>query len=132
MVDIKDVIDPKNTLEAYAAQYKEEARLAKGSFGTVYRVSSESGTKYVAKKISLSMLNGKEKQQVYQEARVAQMLRDRNVVGHRDTFIGNDKVVIVMEYCEGKSTIEIDTLQRATLPLKLSWRPTWTSTFKRT
>lgn len=100
MVDAKDVIDPKNTLEAYAAQYKEEARLAKGSFGTVYRVSSESGTKYVAKKISLTMLNGKEKQQVYQEARVSQLLRDRNVVGHRDTFIGNDKVVIVMEYCE--------------------------------
>ena len=61
MVQPKDKQFPADkTLENYATQYKEEARIAKGSYGTVHKVVSQTGEIYVAKKIQLTTLNEKE------------------------------------------------------------------------
>ena len=66
------------------------------------RVISRSGVRCVAKKISLEGLNEKEKQQMYQEVLVSKMVQDPNIVGTFDAFFGKDKIVIIMEHCNGK------------------------------
>lgn len=38
-----ELFDQNKTMEDYEERYKEEQKLAKGSFGTVYRVTSETG-----------------------------------------------------------------------------------------
>ena len=60
------------------------------------------GTKYVAKKVILEGLGSKEQEGCMMEAGLLKNLTHPNIVDYKESFLGNNSLVIVMEYCEGK------------------------------
>lgn len=73
--------------------------------------------KYVAKKVVLEGLGAKEQSGCMMEAGLLKNLDHPNIVSYKESFLGNNSLIIVMEYCEGKS--------KSNLSLKFvsSWRP---------
>ena len=76
--------------------------LGKGAYGIVYKVQKK-GTSdiYVIKQISLEGLTEKEKEEVKQEAFILSSIKSDFVVKYYDSFLDNDNINIVMEYCDG-------------------------------
>lgn len=87
---------------SYLVKYYEKEPIGRGNFGTVYLVTHKlTGENYIAKKIGLTGLNDKEILYSYQEAKVLHSLYHPNIVRYIESFMENNELIIVMEYCEG-------------------------------
>ena len=62
----------------------------------------EEQKKYVAKKVILDGLGAKEQSGCMMEAGLLKNLDHPNIVAYKESFLGNNSLVIIMEYCEGK------------------------------
>ena len=60
--------------------------------------------KYVAKKVVLDGLAEKEQSSCMMEAGLLKNLNHPNIVAYKESFLGNNSLIIIMEYCDGKST----------------------------
>ena len=58
--------------------------------------------KYVAKKVLLEGLPAKEQSSCMLEAGLLKNLVHPNIVEYKESFLGNNSLVIIMEWCEGK------------------------------
>lgn len=62
----------------------------------------QENAKYVAKKVLLDGLPPKEQNNCRMEAGLLKNLVHPNIVNYKESFLGDDALVIIMEYCEGK------------------------------
>ena len=62
----------------------------------------EEDKKYVAKKVLLQGLGEREQAGCMMEAGLLKNLQHPNIVGYKESFLGNNSLIIIMEYCEGK------------------------------
>jgi len=83
-------------------EYKIQKRLGIGSYGTVYQVSHKETNKiYVIKQIPLFNLTQEEISNVKLEAKILKTINSKYVVKYYDSFLENNHLNIVMEYCNG-------------------------------
>lgn len=76
--------------------------LGKGAFGEVLLVLDPKDNQLFAlKKVPLIGLNLKERLDAAEEASKLMMLQNSNVIGFHETFIENDNLNIIMQFCEG-------------------------------
>ena len=81
--------------------YIIEKTLGKGSYGIVYKVQKKNTNEiYVIKQIPLKGLTTKEITEVRQEAKILSSINSDFVVKYYDSFEENNKINIVMEYCD--------------------------------
>ena len=81
--------------------YKIEKKLGEGQYGIVYKVKKENDNNYyVLKQISLVGLSGAEKNEVKIEAELLSKINSKYVVKYYESFTYNNKLNIIMEYCE--------------------------------
>ena len=74
--------------------------------GSAYIVNHiQEGKKYVAKKVLLEGLGEREQAGCMMEAGLLKNLNHPNIVGYKESFLGNNNLTIIMEYCEGKSQL---------------------------
>jgi len=91
-----------------ANDYEVLGRLGKGSYGVVYKVRHKgmisvilvSNDVLVMKQINIDQMEPLQKQEVLNEAKILQSLDSPYIVGYHDSFIEDEKLCIVMEYCE--------------------------------
>lgn len=60
----------------------------------------EENVKYVAKKVVLEGLGSKEQASCMMEAGLLKNLSHPNIVAYKESFLGNNSLIIIMEYCE--------------------------------
>ena len=83
-------------------EYKIQKRLGIGSYGTVYQVTHKDTNKiYVIKQIPLFNLTQEEISNVKLEAKILKTINSKYVVKYYDSFLENNHLNIVMEYCNG-------------------------------
>ena len=88
--------------------YIIKSRLGIGSYGTVYKVCKKNTNKiYVIKQISLLGLTDKEIMDYKSEAKLLSLIKSNYVVKYYDSFIENNNLNILMEYCAGRWFISI-------------------------
>jgi NIMA (never in mitosis gene a)-related kinase 1/4/5 len=78
-------------------------QLGSGSFSTVYRVKRlTDGVEYAMKKVKLSALNRKEKENALNEVRILASVTHKNVIAYKETFWDeeNGTLCIVMEMAD--------------------------------
>lgn len=76
------------------------SRLGSGSFGTVYKVRRiEDNNTYVIKCVRIVDLSYKEQSEAINEVRILSQMNSTYVVQYYDSFISEDSLHIVMEYC---------------------------------
>ena len=82
-------------------EYIIKQTLGKGSYGIVYKVQKKNTNEiYVIKEIPLKGLSEKEISEVRQEAKILSSINSDFVVKYYDSFEENNKINIVMEYCD--------------------------------
>ena len=62
----------------------------------------EENKKYVAKKVILEGLGSKEQASCMMEAGLLKNLDHPNIVAYKESFLGQNSLIIIMEYCDGK------------------------------
>ena len=85
--------------------YEILEHLSTGSYGKVSKVRRKSdGKTLVSKELYYGTMTGKEKQQLVSEVNILRELRHPNIVRYYDRLIDkqNQKIWIVMEYCEAR------------------------------
>lgn len=83
-------------------QYRKIKYLGKGSYGAALLVELKAtGQKYVMKEIVIGHLSSDAQKTAKLEAEVLRQMSHSNIVQHRESFIKNDKLFIVMEYADG-------------------------------
>ena len=94
----------QSTIQDYNNKYAEEACLGRGAFGQAMLASlrSDPSKKVVAKKVILEGLGEREKQNCISEANLLKHLQHPNIVSFIESYISEDQLIIVLEYCEGK------------------------------
>lgn len=80
--------------------YKEIRPVGSGSFGKVLLVEDKESKKYVVKVIDISKMKPKEKKEALQESKLLSQLKHPYIVSHRDSWVENGILVIVMDYAE--------------------------------
>ena len=81
--------------------YQIIEKIGKGTFGTVYKVKRfNEPLIYVIKQISLIGLTDIQINQVYSEAKILSQIRSKYVVKYYESFLEDDNLNIVMEYCD--------------------------------
>ena len=81
--------------------YIIEKELGKGTYGVVYKAKKKEDNKeYVIKQISLQGLNKSQKDEVKMESEVLKSIESKYVVKYYESFEEENKLNIVMEYCE--------------------------------
>ena len=100
--------------------YIIEKELGKGTYGIVYKARSKNDKNiYVIKQISLTGLTKDQKNEVKQESEILKKIKSKYVVKYYDSFEEEDKLNIVMEYCEcGDLSEFIDSQEKTKVLLK--------------
>jgi serine/threonine protein kinase len=82
--------------------YLLKEKLGTGSYGVVYKVIKK-GVKqyYVLKQISLFNMNKAQIEEVKNEAKILYSLNSSFIVKYEDSFVDNNNLIIIMEYCDG-------------------------------
>lgn len=89
----------------YEATYSETQVIGRGNFGAAMLVEhKKEGRQYIAKKVNLSGLSGKEQEGCMMEVNLLKNLDHANIVAYKESFLTSNQLIIVMEYCEGKFT----------------------------
>ena len=95
--------------------YIIEKELGKGTYGIVYKAKKKSDNKeYVIKQISLQGLNKSQKDEVKMESEVLKSIESKYVVKYYESFEEENKLNIVMEYCECGDLYEYIEKQKKT------------------
>ena len=106
--------------------YIIKSRLGIGSYGTVYKVSKKNNSKiYVIKQISLLGLTEKQINEYKSEAKLLSLIKSNYVVKYHDSFIENNNLNILMEYCDGGDLyqyIEKNKKKKIKLKEKTIWQ----------
>ena len=113
--------------QSYFGQYQELQCIGRGSYGKLQKdnfcfnkacvklgsawlvLHKVENVKYVAKKVLLDGLPPKEQNNCKMEAGLLKNLVHPNIVNYKESFLGDDSLVIIMEYCEGKHSSDITT-----------------------
>ena len=77
--------------------------LGKGAFGAVCFVKrKQDGKTYAMKKVKISQLNTKERENALNEVRILASLNHDNIVGYKEAFFDEDSktLCIVMDFCD--------------------------------
>ena len=99
---IRGYIFPLISLMSNLEQYRKIKYLGKGSYGAALLVELKAtGQKYVMKEIVIGHLSSDAQKTAKLEAEVLRQMSHSNIVQHRESFIKNDKLFIVMEYADG-------------------------------
>ena len=100
--------------------YVIKSRLGIGSYGTVYKVCKKNANKiYVIKQISLLGLTEKEITEYKSEAKLLSLIKSNYVVKYYDSFIENNNLNILMEYCAGGDLFQyIEKFRKKKIKLK--------------
>ena len=103
-----------------------KSRLGIGSYGTVYKVSKKNTSKiYVIKQISLLDVSEKQINEYKSEAKLLSLIKSNYVVKYYDSFIENNNLNILMEYCAGGDLyqyIEKNKKKKIKLKEKTIWQ----------
>lgn len=84
------------------SEYQIISELGKGSFGIVYKVKRKSdGVVFVLKQINISQLPASMQHEALNEVKILSALENRYIVKYYDSFIENNILSIIMEFCEG-------------------------------
>ena len=106
--------------------YIIKSRLGIGSYGTVYKASKKNNSKiYVIKQISLLGLTEKQINEYKSEAKLLSLIKSNYVVKYHDSFIENNNLNILMEYCDGGDLyqyIEKNKKKKIKLKEKTIWQ----------
>lgn len=103
--------------------YQIIEKIGKGTFGIVYKVKRINDPQiYVIKQISLIGLNEQQKKQVHSEARILSLIRSNYVVKYYESFLLNDELNIIMEYCDNGDLCQYLSRQRNPLKEDLIWQ----------
>ena len=84
--------------------------IGKGNFGKITKILRKSDKKILVwKELNYSELSDKEKQQIVSEVNILRELKHPNIVKYYDRIIDkkNQKIYIIMEYCEGGDLNEL-------------------------
>lgn len=77
-------------------------KIAKGSFGVVFKATRKSdGEVYAVKKMCVSLMSKEEQTEALNEVRILASVMHHNVLRFCEAFIEDDYLYIVTEYCEG-------------------------------
>lgn len=80
--------------------FETVSRLGAGSFGTVFKVRRYADEEfYVIKNVRIAELGFKEQTEAINEVQILAQLKSAYVVRYYDSFIENDSLHIVMEFC---------------------------------
>ncbi|KRX10389.1 Protein kinase-like domain [Pseudocohnilembus persalinus] len=91
----------KITQQQYDQLYREVELIGRGNFGSAWLVQDNRTKKvYVSKKVLLNTLKEKEKQSSLQEAQILKKLKHPNIVQYIDSFLIDETLITIMEYCE--------------------------------
>eukprot|EP00466_Bigelowiella_natans_P019950 jgi/Bigna1/35206/e_gw1.8.48.1 len=86
----------------FQSQYELVRRIGQGSFGIVNLCRAKDGCQVVVKVINLSSLKKEERESAEKEAEVLSTLDYHHyVVRYIESFLHNNNLYIVMEYCDG-------------------------------
>src|SRR5690606_20481627 len=84
------------------ALYSEIRMIGRGNYGTAHLVNDvETGAKLVVKKIPLVNMNEKERSDAWSESNLLRRISHPNIVQYVDTFLEDDVLHIVTQYCDG-------------------------------
>ena len=64
---------------------------------------NEGGKEYIAKKILLGSLEKGQQEGAMMEVNLLKNLKHPNIVSYKTSYISQGILIIIMEYCEGKS-----------------------------
>ena len=106
--------------------YQIIEKIGKGTFGIVYKVKKYNDPLiYVIKQISLNGLADYQINQVYAEAKILSLIKSKYVVKYYESFLEDDNLNIVMEYCDnGDLCNYLNEQKKKSIPLKedLIWK----------
>ena len=103
--------------------YEIIGKIGKGTFGIVYKVKRINDPLiYVIKQISLIGLNDEQKNQVHSEARILSLIKSNYVVKYYESFLQNEDLNIVMEYCDNGDLCHYLSKQKQPLKEDLIWQ----------
>ena len=103
--------------------YEIIGKIGKGTFGIVYKVKRINDPLiYVIKQISLIGLNEEQKNQVHSEARILSLIQSNYVVKYYESFLQNEELNIVMEYCDNGDLCHYLSEQKQPLKEDLIWQ----------
>ena len=93
-------ISNHNTADSVIGNYEIQGKIGEGSFGIINKCRSlkDNGT-YVMKSIKIGF-DGGGKNKSLAEARLMQKIRHRNIVRYHDSFMQDNCLYLIMEYCE--------------------------------
>ena len=81
--------------------YQIIEKIGKGTFGIIYKVKKfNDPIIYVIKQISLEGLTDFQINQVFSEVKILSLINSKYVVKYYESFLENDNLNIVMEYCD--------------------------------
>lgn len=101
--------------------------LGKGAFGSVYIAKrKEDGQVYAIKRVKISMLSTKERENALNEVRILASLSHPNIVGYKDSFFDDESksLLIVMEFADDgdiESKIQKNIKSRSNFPETVIW-----------
>ena len=106
--------------------YQIIEKIGKGTFGIVYKVKKFNDPFiYVIKQISLEGLTDFQINQVYSEVKILSLIKSKYVVKYYESFLEDDNLNIVMEYCDnGDLNNYLNEQKKKNKPLKedLIWK----------
>ena len=83
------------------ANFDKVSKLGQGSFGVVWKVKRKKDRAiYVLKQIDFSRMGRAQRQESLKEALLMNKLRHQYIVEFVDSFQDENKLNIIMEYCE--------------------------------
>ena len=103
--------------------YQIVGKIGKGTFGIVYKVKKVNNPLiYVIKQISLNGLNEQQINQVKTEAKLLSLIKSNYVVKYYESFLENEDLNIVMEYCDNGDLCTYISKQKTPLKEDLIWQ----------
>jgi serine/threonine protein kinase len=100
--------------------------LGRGSYGVVYKVRRLIDNNiYVLKQIDLSCLRSKEQNNAIQEVQILASLDNEYIVRYYDSFMEDNQLNLIMEYCAGKDLLtKLKLAQHEQTPIEesLIWK----------
>jgi NIMA (never in mitosis gene a)-related kinase len=98
-------------------------KIGKGTFGIVYKAKRINDPLiYVIKQISLNGLTEEQINQVYKEAKILSLIKSNYVVKYYESFLENQDLNIVMEYCDNGDLCNYLNMQKTPLKEDLIWQ----------
>lgn len=84
--------------------------LGEGAFSSVFRVKRISdGADYAMKKVKMTKLSDREKQNAVNEVRILASIQHPNIIGYKEAFFedSSNSLCIIMEYADGGDIMKL-------------------------